>query len=269
MNGLSLPSFGWPLILGLLSLVVFVNVATEMDDARRLGVAAALRVVLTQEVSSVVSVVVAFPLIAVALSLSPPKSGLSLRFFATHIVASVIFSAVHVGLMSALRFAVLPAVGGVFRWSWRDAPYEYRKDLVTYVVVAALFWTLRQMFARASLKPAPTTFDIRDGASVLRVSPADILAAQAAGNYVEFLLADGRRPLMRTALAQVEAALSSSGFVRTHRSWLVNPGRMQALTAAGSGDYRLDLGGGLTAPVSRRYPEALARLRDGETNGLA
>ena len=41
----------------------------------------------------------------------------------------------------------------------------------------------------------------------------------------------------------------------------MNANRVRALTAAGSGDFRLDLGCGLTAPMSRRYPAALARLK--------
>jgi len=66
---------------------------------------------------------------------------------------------------------------------------------------------------------------------------------------------------MRASMAQIEAALAGAGFVRTHRSWLVNAACVRALTAAGSGDFRLELAGGVTAPLSRRYPEALARLR--------
>ena len=92
----------------------------------------------------------------------------------------------------------------------------------------------------------------------------EILAAKAAGNYVEFALDDGRRPLMRASMAQIEAALSPHGFLRTHRSWLVNPARVRGLSATGSGDFRIDLGGGLTAPSSRRYPDAVRRLRGDE-----
>jgi DNA-binding LytR/AlgR family response regulator len=108
---------------------------------------------------------------------------------------------------------------------------------------------------------APATFDIRDGATLLRAPVAEIVAVKAAGNYVEFALQDGRRPLMRVSMARVEAALAPHGFVRTHRSWLVNPGRVRELSATGSGDFRIDLGDALTAPASRRYPQALARLR--------
>ncbi|HUO12921.1 MAG TPA: LytTR family DNA-binding domain-containing protein, partial [Caulobacteraceae bacterium] len=108
---------------------------------------------------------------------------------------------------------------------------------------------------------SPTSFDIRDGPALLRVPTAEILAVRAAGNYVEFLLDDGRRPLMRASLQQIEAGLAPAGLVRTHRSWIVNHRRVRALVPAGSGDFRLDLGGGVSAPLSRRFPGALEQLR--------
>ena len=36
---------------------------------------------------------------------------------------------------------------------------------------------------------------------------------------------------------------------------------MRALAPAGSGDHGLELDGGLHAPLSRRYPAALERLK--------
>ncbi len=85
----------------------------------------------------------------------------------------------------------------------------------------------------------------------------DILAVRSAGNYVEFLLADGRAPLMRATLAGVEAQLRPHGVARTHRSWLVNTGRIEEIEPARSGDYRLSLKGGIEAPLSRRFRPAL------------
>ena len=103
-------------------------------------------------------------------------------------------------------------------------------------------------------------FTIRDGARIVRVKMSDILAVSSAGNYVEFVLRDGRRPLMRTPLSAIETELSPRGFVRVHRSWLVNAAQMTGLTPQGSGDYTVELGD-LTVPLSRRFPQALAKLR--------
>ncbi len=82
----------------------------------------------------------------------------------------------------------------------------------------------------------------------------------AAGNYAEFVLADGRRPLMRTTLARLEEDLGPLGLIRSHRAGLVNPAHLTGLEPEGSGDWTAQLGS-LRAPVSRRYPEALERLK--------
>ena len=103
-------------------------------------------------------------------------------------------------------------------------------------------------------------YSIRDGNRILRVPMVDILAVSSAGNYVEFSLRDGRKPLMRSPLSALEAELAPHGFVRTHRSWLVNAMQMTGLKPEGSGDYTVELGE-LTVPLSRRFPEALAKLR--------
>ena len=106
----------------------------------------------------------------------------------------------------------------------------------------------------------PASLDIRDGARLVRALVAEILAVRSAGNYAEFLLADGRRPLMRTSLAEPEARLAPLGFVRTHRSWLVNAASVTGVKPEGSGDYAVEPGE-VEAPLSRRFREALAILR--------
>ena len=91
---------------------------------------------------------------------------------------------------------------------------------------------------------------------------SDILAVTSAGNYVEFALQDGRRLLMRSPLSALESDLEGRGFVRTHRSWLVNAARVTGLKPEGSGDYEISLGS-LEVPLSRRFKAALAKLRAG------
>jgi DNA-binding LytR/AlgR family response regulator len=65
---------------------------------------------------------------------------------------------------------------------------------------------------------------------------------------------------MRTPLGGLEAQLRPHGFVRTHRSWLVNAGQVTGLRPEGSGDHTIELGA-LEAPLSRRYRDALAAIR--------
>ena len=68
------------------------------------------------------------------------------------------------------------------------------------------------------------------------------------------------RSATSSPLSTLEGELGPRGFLRTHRSWLVNARQMTALRPEGSGDYTVELGS-LKAPLSRRFPDALAKLR--------
>lgn len=184
-------------------------------------------------------------------------------FAGVHLAVAAIWSALHVVGMMSLRLAV---------YGWADAGpyepgpagevylYEFRKDLISYAAFVALFWMLRRLRRTAGIALRPVSFDIRDGARIIRAPVGDILAVSSAGNYVEFWLADGRRPLMRATLAAIEVELEAYGFIRAHRSWLVNGARVTGLAPDGSGDWTVELGE-VRAPLSRRYPGALARLK--------
>ena len=180
-----------------------------------------------------------------------------------HIPAAIAFVATHVGGFDLLRAMVYAVAGkhyGVGSFA-AQLFYEARKDLLGYALFIGLFTLIDHLLQQPGGTPIePSTFDIRDGAKLTRVKVNEILAVSSAGNYVEFLLADGRRLLMRSALRKVEHELAPRGFVRTHRSWLVNGGKVTTLKPDGSGDYTVELGQ-QTVPLSRRFPDALAKLR--------
>jgi hypothetical protein len=182
-----------------------------------------------------------------------------------HVPAALLFSLAHVGGFIGLRKLVYRLWGahydfGAFLPHFR---YELSKDVIGYALIIATFALVEHLLRQKSLIETPgqtLTFDIRDGASVTRVRLNQVLAIASAGNYVEFVLKDGRKLLMRSSLSALEKELSPRGFLRTHRSWLVNAGQMTALKPEGSGDYAVELGT-VTVPLSRRFPEALAKLR--------
>lgn len=184
-----------------------------------------------------------------------------------HGMAVVVYSVLHVSGFVLLRKLAFPLlVGAPYRFGPLPSEfvYEFGKDAVTYAMafggcLLLLNWRSTPPSA-ASDTPEPQWFDIRDGARLIRAAIPDILAVRSAGNYSEFILSDGRRPLMRTGLGALQADLVSRGFVRTHRSWLVNSARITGLRPAGSGDYVVELGV-LEAPLSRRFRDALASLR--------
>ena len=255
---------GWLVALAIVTLVTIFNVLTRSHDHPERGVLAPL----IAEVSSalVTMAVVALPA-AIALWLrrgSPPW------WLATPVIVlgAAIYPVLHVSGFVALRKLAFAGLlerhyqfgGQVFG----EFFYEAGKDVPAYALSVAAFWlALRWLAPAGALAPdvaPPAWFDIRDGARLVRAPIGEILAVRSAGNYAEFLLSDGRRPLMRTSLGGLEARLAPLGFVRTHRSWLVNSARVTGLRPEGSGDYAVELGV-VEAPLSRRFREALAILR--------
>ena len=261
----------YAVIAAFLFLVDCINIASTLYDARRMGRPLAVLEPVTWEFTSGIAQVCSCGVIYLALAWATPGRSSWRRVLPTHILASLIFSALHTGLMTLLRIPVYAARGLSYRLPpFGDVIYEYRKDIIAYLVLAALFWLFCRPGSRAgsAADPAETTpaqvaatFDIVEGANIMRAPLRQILAVRAAGNYVEFLLEDGRRPLMRAALSRIEGRLERHGFLRTHRSWIVNPACLNGLLAVGSGDYRLLLGAGAEAPLSRRFPQALERLK--------
>lgn len=189
------------------------------------------------------------------------------RFLLVHGIALSIFAILHVAGFVLLRHLIYRLMGGGaydFGAPVSRFIYELRKDLLSYVTFVAVFSIVALVRSRtpAALDRHERSFDIKDGSRIERVPVHDILAIASAGNYVEFHLANGRQILMRATLSAVETQLSSAGLVRSHRSWLVNAGRVTALRPDGSGDWTVQLGS-LEAPVSRRYRDALRLLREG------
>jgi hypothetical protein len=200
--------------------------------------------------------------------LGPPLARPRWRLL-VHLPLALIYSLGHVLGFIALRIPIYHLLGGHYHFGdfWPQFFYELRKDALAYGLFIAGFTLIEHLLRQQQLIATPgqtLTFDIRDGARLTRVMLADILAVTSAGNYVEFVLADQRRLLMRSPLSAVEDDLSPRGFVRTHRSWLVNEAAVTGLEPEGSGDYGVALGR-LTAPLSRRFPAALARLRGGKS----
>jgi hypothetical protein len=187
---------------------------------------------------------------------------LRLRTLISHALALLAFSASHVTGFTVLRKIIYWAAGSHYGGDFPgDYIYEFPRDVIAYgLAMLAFAMAGRRIENRTTQAGNRALYDIRDGARLLRVAFDDILAVSSAGNYVEFVLRDGRKPLMRSPLSAIETELGQHGFVRVHRSWLVNAMQMTGLKPEGSGDYTVELGE-ITVPLSRRYPEALAKLR--------
>lgn len=252
---------GWALAVAIITLVMVFDILTRGHDHPERGWA----VPIVDEVSSSLmsAVFVAIPA-AVALWVRRSRPAVWLAA-PVHVLAALTNASLHVAGFVALRKLVYPAIlGANYRFGplYSEVLYEFGKDLPAYAFGVTAFWVILKWRAPSPLAQtaAPASLDIRDGARLVRALVAEILAVRSAGNYAEFFLADGRRPLMRTSLGALEARLAPLGFVRTHRSWLVNTARVTGLKPEGSGDYAVELGE-VEAPLSRRFRGALAILR--------
>jgi DNA-binding LytR/AlgR family response regulator len=254
----------WALGVALIAAICAVNVLTIQHDDPDLGFLPPM----IWEGSSALVTLVIFALPAAAALWTHRVRPSWWRAGVVHVTALLVYSALHVAGFVALRklaYLFLMPSSYDFGDLSSEFPYELRKDVLAYGLASIIFYlSLRQGRQAAApgpgTPPGPATFDIQDGARLIRVPVADILAVRSAGNYVEFLLADGRRPLMRASLAALQAELAEQGLVRSHRSWLVNTARVTGLRPEGSGDYAVELGD-LEAPLSRRFPDALAALK--------
>lgn len=253
----------WLLGACLIGCICIVNILTIQHDLPELG---AVRPIIWEASSALVTLVIFTIPAAMAFWTSRvrPRWWIALP---AHLTALVAYSALHVAGFLALRewaHAVLLNEAYNYGPLATEFPYEFRKDFLAYLLAGGIFWLALQRSGQApeAKRPErPATFDIQDGARLIRVAVDKIIAVRSAGNYVEFILADERRPLMRSSLAAMQDALAPQGFVRSHKSWLVNRALVTGLRPEGSGDYTVELGA-QEAPLSRRFPEALAALRD-------
>jgi hypothetical protein len=130
-------------------------------------------------------------------------------------------------LAATLFGAVLSIVLGLVLLDATLTPFEMARRLPGFVLVLGVLLALRRRELRIG------------GAEIELPLPPDRIAwVAAAGNYVE--LHGGPRPLLvRAPLAAVESALAPHGFVRIHRSTLVNRRRVARVRRA---DLLLDDG---------------------------
>jgi DNA-binding LytR/AlgR family response regulator len=95
--------------------------------------------------------------------------------------------------------------------------------------------------------------------SILLLDLADILAVEAEGNYVSLQ----HRPnpyLVHESLSSIAEKLNPHGFIRIHRSVVVNSSAVEEIQPLPTGEYRLRVKGGKEYLVTRTYKHNLRDL---------
>jgi hypothetical protein len=240
------------------------------DDITRRGGSYDLKTPLLWEMTSIAVIIVLAPALFAAVRRIRREPRRLVRI-AMVIAAIVVFSAVHITGMVALRKLVLWLLGGSydFHLSLAILLYEARKDAVTCLLIGGGMWLIdsrRELGTVATAVPATTAETLphmvwlRDGTTRIRIEPREVIWISSAGNYVEYSLADGRNHLVRGTLAATEAQLARFNLVRVHRTRLANLDRVTAVELKPSGDFELTFDTGQTVVGSRRYRNAIASL---------
>lgn len=94
---------------------------------------------------------------------------------------------------------------------------------------------------------------------ILFLELAEIVAVEAEGNYV--CLQHWHKPyLLRESLSSMALKLNPYGFIRIHRSVIVNISAVEEIQPLPTGEYRLRVKGGKEYLVTRTYKDNLRDL---------
>jgi DNA-binding LytR/AlgR family response regulator len=96
---------------------------------------------------------------------------------------------------------------------------------------------------------------------ILFINLGDVVSVQAEGNYVSFQRISSSY-LLRESISAVAQMLETHGFIRIHRSVLVNTSFVEEIRPLSSGEYCLRVEGGKEYRVTRTYKQHLKSLAE-------
>jgi two-component system LytT family response regulator len=125
------------------------------------------------------------------------------------------------------------------------------------------FWQmtteLRAAAGQELLPPMADRIPVKAHGRIMIVNVAEIDWVEADGDYVSVHVG-AKSWLLRETIAAAEARLALSGFVRIHRSTLVNIYRVRELLPLSKGEFTVVLLDGTELKLSRNYRFTLERL---------
>ncbi|MGA1986916.1 MAG: LytTR family DNA-binding domain-containing protein, partial [Candidatus Sulfotelmatobacter sp.] len=109
-------------------------------------------------------------------------------------------------------------------------------------------------------QPSPRVA-IKVKGKILFINLSNVVAVQAEGNYVS-LERNGSSYLLRESISAVAEKLEPQGFIRIHRSILVNTSFVEEIRPYSTGEYGLRVKGGKEYTVTRTYKKNLKSLAE-------
>jgi DNA-binding LytR/AlgR family response regulator len=105
----------------------------------------------------------------------------------------------------------------------------------------------------------PARIAIKAKGRILLIEAGDVIAVEAKGNYI-LLLHASKSHRLRESISTMEEKLFPYGFVRIHRSVLVNAALVEEIQPWPTGEYVLRMKGGREYTVTRTYKKNLQLL---------
>ena len=126
-------------------------------------------------------------------------------------------------------------------------------------------WALKLIDAlpalRDTARPRSPRIAIKTKGKILFIDPFEIVCVHAEGNYVSLRKESGSY-LLRESISNMVEKLSPYGFIRIHRSTLVNGAMVEEITSCATGAYRVRMKDGQGYSVARSYRSNLKSLAD-------
>jgi two-component system LytT family response regulator len=116
------------------------------------------------------------------------------------------------------------------------------------------------MWMQQRNQPSPRVA-IRAKGKILFINLSEVVAVQAEGNNVS-LQWNGNSYLLRESLSAVAAELEPQGFIRIHRSILVNASFVEEIKPYSTGEYGLRMKSGKEYTITRTYKKNIRSLAE-------
>jgi two-component system, LytTR family, response regulator len=146
-----------------------------------------------------------------------------------------------------------------------DAALARVREAMSHAADKAIVQHIQNVAADLSVAPSPAIgapvdrLAIKESGRIVVIRVVDIDWIEADGDYVSVHVR-GKTRLMRETIAAVEVRLALSGFVRIHRSVLVNAERVTELRPQDKGEYTVVLSDGTELKLTRNYRASVERL---------
>jgi two-component system, LytTR family, response regulator len=124
-----------------------------------------------------------------------------------------------------------------------------------------LFDTLPMLRGTTPPPPQSRKIAIKAKGRILFMDPGEVVSVHAEGNYV-LLKKESGSYLLRESVSDVAGKLEPYGFIRIHRSVLVNASFVEEIRPLPTGDYGLRIRNGEEYTVTRTYKKNLKALAE-------